>query len=327
MNWDVLAANVLEGHRISREQALEMLRSSDDRLEALLSAAERIRSHHFGREVHLHVLHNARRDLCPEDCSFCSQSSRYDTGIGEQPLSDVETLVEAAHAARVKGAARYCMVTATRGPSNTDLDVICEAVRRIKTELPGLEICTSLGLLNESRAHRLADAGVDRYNHNLETSERHFPTVTTTHSYADRVDTVQAARSAGMEACCGGIVGLGETLEDRVELAFALADLGVASVPLNFLDPRAGTPMEGFEKPSAEDCLRTLAMFRFVHPDVDLRVAGGREVCLGDQQPRALRAANSMFLEGYLTTPGQGASEDARMLAEAGYDVVEMINR
>ena len=327
MNWDALAQTVLEGGRISRDDALGMLHCSDEELDALLGAAETLRTHHFGREVHLHVLHNARRDQCPEDCSFCSQSSRYDTGIGAYPLEDVDTLVEAAHAARAKGAVRYCMVTATRGPSNSDLDVICEAVRRIKDELPGLEICTSLGLLNESRAGRLAEAGVDRYNHNLETSERNFPNVTTTHDYSDRVNTVQVAHAAGMESCCGGIVGLGESLEDRVDLAFALADLQVASVPLNFLDPREGTPMAHLAKPSPEDCLRTLAMFRFVHPSVDLRVAGGRETCLGDLQSTALRAANSMFSEGYLTTPGQGVSDDFRMLNEAGYEVVEMINR
>jgi biotin synthase len=221
------------------------------------------------------------------------------------------------------GAVKYCMVTSTRGPSQRELDVVCEAVRRIKAEV-NIRICTSLGLLREGQAEQLVAAGVDRFNHNLEASRRFFPEICTTHGFDDRVRTVQRARAAGMEACCGGIMGLGETEEDRVALALELRALEVESIPVNFLDPRPGTPLADQPRLSPHDCLRALAMMRFVNPSRDIRVAGGREVNLRQLQPLALYPANSLFCNGYLTTGGQGYETDLRMITDAGFRVAEV---
>ena len=210
------------------------------------------------------------------------------------------------------------------GAFQSDLEVVCEAVRQIKERYPEMELCTSLGLLNDAKAQQLAEAGVDRYNHNLETSEGHFGEVVTTHSYGDRVETIEAAHRAGMEACCGGIVGMGETLEDQVDLALALRSL-VESIPVNFLDPRPGTPMGDNRRLTPHECLKTLAMFRFVNPTRDIRVAGGREANLGHMQPLALYPANSIFTEGYLTTGGHQASQDRQLIQDAGFRILEVV--
>jgi len=322
MNWQSLADKVLKGVNISREEALAIVKSADGELVDLLHAAFRIREATHGRDVYVHVLRNARSGACPEDCSFCSQSSEYNTGIPEYPMQSVEELVAGATEAHGTGAARYCMVTATRGPSKRDLDVVCEAVKQIKEMYPKLELCTSLGLLTEAKAQRLAEAGVDRYNHNLETSERCFSDMVSTHGYNDRVGTIEAVHKAGMEACCGGIMGMGEELVDQVDLALALRDLEVESIPVNFLDPRPGTPMGENERLTPHQCLKTLAMFRFVNPTRDIRVAGGREANLGEMQSLALYPANSIFTDGYLTTGGQRATEDRKLIEDAGFRVL-----
>lgn len=198
--------------------------------------------------------------------------------------------------------------------------MICEAARRIRTELD-INICTSLGLLKEGQAEQLAAAGVTRFNHNLESCRDFFPRICSTHSFEDRVQTVKRARAAGMEACCGGIMGMGETEEDRVALALKLRSLDVESIPVNFLDPRPGTPLSEASRLSPHDCLRALAMMRFVNPSRDIRIAGGREANLRQLQPLALYPANSLFCEGYLTTPGQGYESDIQMIKDAGFRV------
>jgi len=240
-------------------------------------------------------------------------------------MQTVEQLVEGAREAYRMKAVKYCMVTATRGPSPRALEIVCEAVRRIKAEMP-IKICTSLGLLTDTQAEKLAAAGVDRFNHNLESSKNYFGNVCQTHSWEDRVNTIKAAKKAGMEACCGGIMGMGETQEDRVDLAFALRELEVESIPVNFLDPRPGTALGHLPKLKPQDCLRTLCMYRFVNPTRDIRAAGGREVVLRHLQALALYPANSMFTEGYLTTPGQGHNSDLEMIEEAGFRVAELVH-
>ena len=320
MRYEDLADRVLAGEPISRADATDVLTSPDEDLLLLLHAASRVRRHHHANVVKVHVLQNAKSDACPEDCGFCSQSTKFETQVDTYAMQSADTLVANARRAVRAGASTYCMVTATRGPSAKELREVCEAVQTIRSEFPKLGICTSLGMLKPGQAEALADAGVTRYNHNLETSRRYFPVVVGTHEYDDRVTTVQRARGAGLEACSGGIVGMGESIEDRVELAFALAELGVESVPVNFLDPRPGTPMSGAERLSPNDALRTLAMFRFVHPSRDVRVAGGREVTLGSLQPLALHVANSLFANGYLTTLGQGEDSDFRMIRESGFE-------
>jgi biotin synthase len=315
MDYRALAHSVLDGHAVTRDEALAMLRTPDGQLGGLLDGALVIRERHFGRNVHVHVLQNAKSGACPEDCTFCSQSVRYASPVQRYKTQTIDELVAGARAAYEAGAVTYCMVTATRDPSERDLDTLCEAVQRIKSELP-LRICTSLGLLTDAKAGRLAAAGVDRYNHNLESSRDFFPTLVTTHGWSDREDTIRAARRAGMEACSGGILGMGESDEDRVDLALALRDLGVESVPVNLLDPRPGTPLGDREPMTAEDALRGLAMFRFVH------IAGGREAVLNERQADGLKAANSIFSGGYLTTPGQAASQDRKLLEAHGFRAV-----
>ncbi len=321
MNYDALASRVLEdGPEVTRAEARAMLEPDAAALMPLLEGSRRLRERAFGKEVQLLVLQNAKSGTCPEDCSFCSQSTRHQNEVEQYRVKDVEELVAGAREAAAIGAKRYCMVTATRGPSGGELETICEATRRIKAEV-GIEVCASLGAVDDGAASRLAQAGVDRFNHNLETSRRHFPLVVGTHSFDSRVETIRAVRRAGIEACCGGIIGLGEEPDDRVDLAFELRALEVASLPVNFLDPRPGTPLADVARPSPEDCLRALAMFRFVHPTVDLRVAGGREKALGDKQGLALYPANSLFAGGYLTTGGQGYAEDLALIEDAGFRV------
>ncbi len=324
MRWNTLAGRVLDGEPATADEALAVLSSTDDELLGLLDAAFRIRLRHHGRDVRLHVLRNAKSGLCPEDCAFCSQSVVHHTEVNRYRLQSADELVAGAHEAHRMGAVKYCMVTATRGPSDRELDTICDAVRRIKAEVP-INVCTSLGILKDGQAERLAAAGVTRFNHNLESSRRFFPQICSTHSFEERVATVRRVRAAGMEACCGGIMGLGETPEDRVALALELRALEVESIPVNFLDPRPGTPLAHAPRLSPADCLRALAMMRFVNPSRDIRVAGGREVNLRHMQPLALYPANSMFVNGYLTTPGAGRETDIRMIEDLGFRLAQLV--
>ncbi len=323
-DWNELADKSLAGAELSRDEAMAVLQCPNDELLALLHAAFRVRLHFYGRDVRLHVLQNAKSGTCPENCSFCSQSLDAESGTKRYPMKSVEELVEGARRAHALGASKYCMVTATRGPMGRDLATICEATRRIKQEM-NIKICASLGLLNMEVAQELAAAGVDRFNHNLETSREYFSKVCQTHAFDDRVSTVKIAKAAGMEACCGGIVGLGEQFEDRVALAFELRELGVESIPVNFLDPRPGTPLANVPRMVPAECLKALCMFRLVNPSRDIRAAGGREACLKEMQIFALYPANSIFTEGYLTTDGQGYKRDIAMIEDAGFRVAELV--
>jgi biotin synthase len=319
--WINFASQVIDGYRISRDEARDILNTKDLEILSLLNGAFILRKQYHGLKVRIHVLKNAKSGMCPEDCSFCSQARGAESGVDRYSLLSVEQLVEGAHRAAEAQAVKYCMVTSTRGPSAREINEICTAVQRIKAELPHLRICTSLGLLTDHQAEQLAAAGVDRFNHNLETSKRFYPSICSTHSYEDRVSTVRAAKRAGMEACCGGIMGMGETDDDRIELAFALRDLEVDSIPINFLDPRPGTPLQEVSRLKPLECLRLLAMFRFVNPTRDIRVAGGREINLRSLQPLALYAANSIFADGYLTTGGQGHEADLQLIEDLGFEV------
>jgi biotin synthase len=309
---------------VSRDDARAVLNAPADDLLGLLDAAFRVRRAHWGRRVSLHVLENAKVGGCPEDCGFCSQSSRHDANrtspSGEEPMKTVDQLVAGARRAFAARAKRYCMVTATRGPSQRDLDTICAAATQIKAEMD-IELCASLGMLTEAKATRLATAGVDRFNHNLETSERYFAQIVSTHTWQDRVATIEIAKRAGMDTCCGGIIGMGESEDDLLDLAFALRRLDVDSVPVNFLDPRAGTPLAGASPVEPSFALRALCMFRFVHPRTDLRVSCGREATLRALQVMALYPANSIFTEGYLTIAGATPFHDHQMIRDAGFEL------
>jgi biotin synthase len=322
MDWKALSDRVLDGGKITAEEALAILESSDDQLLDVLQGAFRIRKKYFGNTVSLHLLRNVKSGKCPEDCSFCSQSTSAINNVERYDFQTVESIVEGAQAAVDRQARRYCVVSSTRAPSPKELETICEAAIQIKQKHPDLEICSSLGLLTEEKAMRLKEAGVNRFNHNLETSENYFPEVVTTHDFEDRVNTARIVKKVGLDLCCGGLFGMGESLQDRVDLAFALADLDVDSVPINFLDPRPGTEFEGKPNPlTPNDCLRGLAMVRFTMPSVEIRIAGGRETTLRDLQPLALYPANSMFTAGYLTTGGQDYETDKRMIEDAGFEI------
>lgn len=317
-----LAHRIVAGHRITRDEALAVVRAPAADLLAVVHAASIVRRAFHGDLVRVHVLQNAKSGVCTEDCAFCSQSLRYNTAdqVPKYAMQQVDELVAGAERAVASGAVTYCMVTATRGPAANEIERVTAAARQIKAAHPGLRLCASLGLLQDGQAEALKAAGIDRYNHNLETSPRHFPQIVTTHGIEQRMDTVRRAKAAGLEACCGGIVGMGEDEEDRVDLALELRELEVESVPLNFLDPRPGTPLEGSTRLSPAECVQTLAMVRMVHPRADVRIAGGREVVLRSLQPLALHAANSMFTDGYLTTPGAAPSEDLQMIRDAGFE-------
>jgi len=318
MNWLECGERVKAGGALTRDEALAVLQSSDDDLLAVMQAAFLARRRYFGRDVNLHILRNAQSGLCGENCAFCSQSAVSTAAIERYPLQSVDEMVAGAVEAQRLGAVKYCVVTSGRAPAAETLETFCEAARRIRKQT-ALHLCVSPGLLTDDQARALARAGVHRVNHNLETSRRHFPAICDTHTYDDRIATVRAVKAAGMEVCCGGILGLGEGLEDRVDLAFALRELEAESIPVNFFNPRPGTPLADRPRLGAADALRGLAMFRLVNPARDIRAAGGREACLGSLQPLALFAANSIFTNGYLTTPGQGRSADAAMLEEAGF--------
>jgi len=320
MKWDQLAEQVLAGRGLSGEEALAVLQSADDELLAVLNAAFRVRRRYFGRKVNLHVIRNAKSGGCSEDCAFCSQSAVSKSPIESYPMVSADELVAGAREAWQLGAVKYCMVTSGRWPSENVLAVVCEAARRITAEMP-IRLCTSLGTLTDEQARQLKAAGVTRYNHNLETARGFFPQICSTHTWDERVATVRRARAAGLEACSGGILGLGETLEDRVNLAFALRDLQVEAIPINLFNPRQGTPLASQTRLSPAEGLKAMAMFRLANPKAELRAAGGREACLGAMQSLALFAVNSIFTQGYLTTPGQGASKDLAMLSEAGFEV------
>lgn len=323
LNWPDIVARSLSGGALTREEGLRILTLPDEGMPACLQAAFEVRHTHFGKRVKLCMLQNARSGLCPEDCHYCSQSSVSDAKIDKYPLMSKEQLVDGAQKAAAAGAKRYCMVTSGRGATDDDIDHFCEVTRTIKQAYP-LEICICVGLLSEPQARKLKEAGVGWVNHNLNTSERYYPEICTTHTYQDRINTVRNVRNAGLMTCSGGIIGMGETDDDILDLAFACREQRMDSIPINFLHPIPGTPMGAFKFLTPMKCLKTLCLFRFLNPTSEIRAAGGREVNLRSLQPLALYAANSIFVEGYLTTPGQQAQESQRMIEDMGFEVERM---
>lgn len=319
--WAQLAEEVLRGEPIDRETALSVLRAPDEELLALLDAAFTVRRAYFGRKVQLYYLMNAKSGLCPEDCHYCSQSRLSTAEIPKYPTLSREALLEGAQRAAECKACTFCIVSSGRGPTERELEHVMDAVREIKATLP-LRVCACLGILSEGQAERLRDAGVDRFNHNLNTSERYHESICSTHTYQDRVRTIEQVKAAGISPCCGGIIGMGERSEDVVSLAFSLRDLEVESIPVNFFHPIPGTPLAEVWKLDARYCLKALCMFRFVNPSREIRIAGGRELHLGSLQPLGLYPANSIFVSDYLTTQGQAAEADFRMIADLGFEIV-----
>jgi biotin synthase len=322
IEWESLADKALAGEELTHEEALSILRAPDEELLALLSAAFRVRRAAFGLKVKLNMIVNAKSGICPEDCGYCSQSIVSTAPIAKYSLLSADVLVEGAQEAWARKARTYCIVASGRGPSGRELREVTAAVRRIKEEMP-MKICACLGLLTDEQAQLLKEAGVDRYNHNLNTSADHHPKVTTTHTFDDRVRTVEAVKRAGISPCSGFIAGMGETDEQIVDVAFALRALDADSIPVNFLHAIPGTPLEGMDELHPRRCVKILALMRLVCPAKEIRVAGGREVNLRSLQPLAMYAANSIFVGDYLTTEGQAAAADWQMLEDLGFEIEE----
>src|SRR5262245_50764348 len=318
---DDIADLVLDGGAIDRGAARRILSAPDGDIPELLRATARVRERFHGRRVKLCLLRNARSGLCPEDCHYCSQSAVSDAAIPRYRLDSLAELVSASERAVAAGARRFCMVTSGRGPSAADIERFSAAARRIKATHPDLELCVSLGIMEEEQGRQLKAAGIDFVNHNLNTSERFHPDICTTHAYADRIRTVENVRRAGLSTCCGGIIGMGESDEDVIDLAFALRDLRVDSLPVNFRIPIEGAPFAPLRELTPMRCLRALCLFRLTSPAAEIRVAGGRELNLGWFQPLALYVANSIFVDGYLTTPGQAYGEAHAMVEGMGFEV------
>lgn len=320
--WHELAAQVLAGDPLSPEQAAEVLDCPDTELLALMDAAYRVRHHYFANQVQLYLLMNAKSGLCPEDCGYCSQSKVSEAEIPKYNILSRDKLLDGARVAKERSARTYCIVISARGPNEREMKAVETIVPEIKQKY-GLHICACLGLLTDDQAQRLKACGVDRVNHNLNTGEEHYESICTTHTYQDRVDTLKAVRGAGLEMCSGGIIGMGEQPGDLVQMAIELRDLGVHSIPVNFLNPIDGTPLGDQQHVTPQYCLRTLAMFRLVCPDREIRIAGGREMHLRSLQPLGLYAANSIFVGDYLTTKGQPPEADYQMIRDLGFQIVE----
>jgi biotin synthase len=294
-----------------------------EQLPDLVALAHKVRLAYCGDSVELESLINAKSGACPEDCAFCSQSARFESEVDVYPFLDLDEVLGAARATKDAGATQFCIVVAVRGPEERLLRKVIDAVDVVQRET-GLEVACSLGLLTDEQAARLAAAGVRRYNHNLEACRAVFPDVCTTHSYDDRVATAKRAIDAGMELCSGGILGMGETLEQRIDFAFELAELGPCEVPINFLDPRPGTPLADQAILSPREALQAIALFRLVLPATWLRLAGGRERVLGELQAMGLLAgANALIIGNYLTTTGRDSDEDIALLEALGMPIAD----
>ena len=316
-----LTDGVINGADITRSEALRVLSlAKQEEIVLLLAHANMLRNHFKGTRIDLCAVVNAKSGKCGEDCIFCAQSSRYKTDLKAYPLIATSEMIQSARVAGDDGAHRFGIVTSGKGITNREeLEKICESIREISKK-SDLTPCASLGVLSDEQLARLRGAGLKRYHHNLETAESYFPQICSTHTYNERVRTILMLKKEGFEVCSGGIFGLGETSEQRVELAFALKDLEVNSIPLNFLNPVKGTPAEKFPPLPPLEILKIIALFRFVLPKRDIRVCGGREVGLRTLQPLMyLAGANGTMVGSYLTTSGRDSKVDLQEILDLGF--------
>jgi biotin synthase len=309
------------GQNWERDHLLSILNWPEDDLDSLIDGAYELRKRHYDKDIRLKFLMNAKSGLCPEDCNYCSQSKDADSEIEKYSWRSKEELLEGAEEAAAMDSSRYCIVASGRGPSDQEIEFLEEAIPEIKERFD-MELCLSLGLLTREQAFRLADAGVDIINHNLNTSPDYYEEICSTHTFEDRVNTLENVKEAGMKPCSGGIVGMGEEKEDLVELAFELREQDPEIVPINFLVPVPGTPLENEGDITTEESLKALCMFRYVLPESDLTISAGREWHLGPAQKKALKVGTSLFIGDYLTTKGEEAMEDYQMIEEEGYNIV-----
>src|SRR5262245_32439701 len=319
-DWSDLGERVLGGHQTTKQEALAILRAPDDELLEILASAYKLRRRWFGNSVQLYFLMNAKSGLCPEDCHYCSQSKNSTANIPRYNLLSREKLLDGARLAAERGSKTYCIVISARGPNEREIQAVEKIVPEIKARYD-LEGCACLGLRTPDQARRLAACGVNKVNHNLNTSAEFYERICTTHTYQDRVETLQAVRAAGLQLCSGGIIGMGERDSDVVQMALALRELAVESIPLNFLIDIDGTPLAHSQRLNPRYCLKALAMFRFVNPRSELRIAGGRALHLGNLPATGLYAAHCIFVGAYLTTKGQPPEPDYKMIEELGFVV------
>ena len=305
-----------EGRLLTEAELTDLAVLPDRWVTSLAALAHQVRLVRCGPEVEVEGILSAKTGGCPEDCHFCSQSSRFDSPVKATPFLDTEEVLRAAEETRASGASEFCLVLAIRGPDERTMTRLIELVPLVK-ERTGLNVAVSAGILSDEQARRLADAGVHRYNHNLETARSYFPQVVTTHTWDERKDTCALVRAHGMELCCGALIGMGETDAQRVELIVQLQEVGATEVPLNFLNPRPGTPLGDHRPLDAWEAIRWIALFRLGLPGVILRYAGGREVTLRELQSMGMTAGiNALIVGNYLTTLGRSADEDLAMLAD-----------
>lgn len=310
---------ILQGEEAKVEELLQVLRP-DFPLLPLLHQAYLLRQHTFGNRVRVHILNNAQNARCSEDCGYCSQSVKSTAPIQPYPWKTEQEILEEGRVAYKSGAFRYCIVGSGLGPSNSRLDMLAKVVERIKREIP-IDICCSVGIIDVDQARRLQKAGVGRLNHNLNTSRNYYQKICTTHTYQDRLDTLINAKKAGLEVCSGLIAGMGESDDDLVDIAIQLRTLKVESIPINFLIPIKGNSIQPDDSLTPERCLRILSMMRLANPTSEIRAAAGREGHLRSLEALLLFPANSLFVEGYLTTKGKSALDTYSMIRDAGFVV------
>ncbi len=317
MDLESLGNAALQGKQISKEEALWLYQQP---LEALCRKADEIRAHFCSNGFDICTIINGKSGRCSENCRFCAQSAHNHTGAEEYPLLPNEEILAQAKVNDAQGVLRYSIVTSGKRLSDEEVERMCDAVRQIRKET-NIAVCISFGLLKEEQYRKLKEAGVTRVHNNLETSRRNFPNVCTTHTFDDKINAIRAAQDAGLSVCSGGIMGLGETVEDRINMALTLRELGIRSVPVNMLNPIPGTPLEHNEKLTAEDMCRIVAVYRFLLPDASIRLAGGRGL-LPDKGKSCFRSgANAAISGDMLTTAGITVATDMELLKELGYEV------
>lgn len=310
-----LKNKILGGYEINKAEAVKL---SDESLEDLAKAANEIRQYFCGDKFDICTIINGKSGRCSEDCKYCAQSAHYKTNVETYPLLDTEPILREAQYNYNKGVMRYSVVTSGRALSDAEVDKLAESLSKVHEQCP-VKLCVSGGLLNEAQFKKLHDAGVERVHNNLESSRHHFSQVCTTHAFADKVNAIKAAQKAGMDVCSGGIMGIGETMEDRVDMALELRSLGINSVPVNILNPIAGTPYEYNKRLSDEEILRIIAVYRFILPKAFIRLAGGRGL-LADKGRACFKAgANAAISGDMLTTSGISIDTDMQMIAELGF--------
>lgn len=309
---------VISGVLLSKEEAMII---ADAPLEEICTAANEVREHFCGNSFDICTIINGKSGRCSENCKYCAQSAFYSTKIEEYPLLATETIVEQAKYNEERGILRYSIVTSSKKLNEQEVNQVCESIRAIKNET-GIAVCASFGLLDEEQFTKLKEAGVSRVHNNLETSRRNFPNVCTTHSYDEKIETIKAAKRAGLNVCSGGIMGLGETMEDRIDMVLTIRELGIRSIPVNMLNPIPGTPYENNKKLTNEDMCRIVAVFRFLVPNASVRLAGGRGL-LPDKGAKCFQSgANAAISGDMLTTSGISIEQDMKLLEDLGYKAV-----